>query len=199
MIVFVRTHGLVMGALLLTVLLLLVGSRWYGQPAVLWDDGSCRLPCWRGIVPGTVSVEQADVIMAQQGYTAQYTASAVHYTPADRRAGCRVRLQQDRSVITATHLSECPGLRLGDVMALFGAPEHIAPNLLTLEFAGGTVNVQLYAPACGEALSPFTPIQFISLTSPEIARPYPQPLSWQGFALPWRYRQRLPGIIVLGC
>jgi hypothetical protein len=157
----------------------------------------CDLPCWRGIQPGETLIAQANRIMLAQGYNAQNTGTRIVYTPP--ALDCTISIQHRQAVVTEIQLRDCPDVRLGHVLNALGQPGQIAPNLLTFDFDGGRVRVQLYPPACGAHLSPDLVVQFISLSNRAAEPAETGEPRWRGFALPWRYRRAQPNITVLVC
>ncbi len=194
----IRLQLLLVVALALLTGLAMSVAQLRGEPRSPVRRGAfCELPCWRGIQPGETLIAQANRIMMAQGYIVENSASSLHFTPPEDRLDCQVSVEHRDARVTEVRLSNCPDLRLGDTLAALGQPDHLAPNLLTMGFDDGSVRLQLRSPGCGEHLSPFTDVQFISLSESPWNTAEDTAPHWQGFALPWRYLRAVPNILVL--
>jgi hypothetical protein len=189
----------------LFTLLVLVGGVVGGQinppPVALRHADLCVLPCWRGINPGHTFIDPANQLLLGQGYNAQHSLmlrGSIWYIPGERsRGGCMVQLEHRQAVVTETRLNDCPGLRLGDVMALVGPPQSVQPGALSLTFDGGRVRVKLAADGCVPRLSPHLPVSYISLTTGAAASERDVP--WQGFMPTRAYLRQFSGVLLLVC
>jgi hypothetical protein len=190
--------GLTLGFMAL-VLLTMNAGRLNGESfSPVSRSTNCPLPCWRGIQPGEIFIAQANRIMIGQGYMAQDRATNrayIRYLPHD--STCAVRLQHEEAVVNEIRLSDCPALRLGDVMVELGRPDGIATNRLYFNFDTGRLRVQLSLQECSTHLSPFVPIDYLSLT-PDTAM-LADDAMWRGFAFAWRYQRLQPGVMPLAC
>ena len=168
-------------------------------PFQLRRSESCALPCWNGIRPGEMSVDAATHILFSQGYEMQNSMmdrNHILYIPSAENR-CTIRLQHQSAHVIETRLSDCPNLRLGDVIAALGQPESLMPHSLTFRFARGMAHLRLQIDPCEDRLSAFSEVMFVRFsTTPDIS-PYEVP--WQGFIPAWRYEYRFPNSMPLVC
>lgn len=168
-------------------------------PFQLRRSESCPLPCWNGIHPGQMSVDAANHILFSQGYEMQnsmWDRDHIRYIPLDAYR-CIVRLGHQMARVAEIRLSNCPNLRLGDVIAAFGQPEGLLPNSLTLTFERGMARLRVQIDPCADRLTAFSEVMFVRFSlSPGIS-PYEVP--WQGFIPAWRYENRFPNSLPLAC
>ncbi|MGQ9886901.1 MAG: hypothetical protein ACUVSX_00280 [Aggregatilineales bacterium] len=165
----------------------------------LADSPRCALPCWNGIRPGEMLVPRASQILVSQGYDPSSDAqdrAHMHYAPRPHVEGCAVRLEHYNAIVTETRLSNCPGLRLGDVLAALGPPEGVQPGLLQFSFRGGQVRVKLRQDGCAPRLSPRLPVSSISLSADAQPSGY---IPWRGFMSPHHYLRLYPAVVLLSC
>lgn len=166
---------------------------------LLADSPRCALPCWNGIRPGEMLVPRASQILVSQGYDPSSDAqdrAHMYYTPRSSVRGCAVRLEYYNAVVTETRLSNCKGLRLGDVLAVLGPPEGVQPGLLQFTFREGQVRVKLRQDGCAQRLSPYLLVSSINLST---ARQQSGYVAWRGFMSPYHYLRQHPGVILLSC
>jgi len=176
-----------------------LGKSISGIPFQLRRSESCALPCWNGIRPGEMSVDAANRILFSQGYEMQNSMMdrnhILYIPPTDNR--CTIRLGHQSARVIETRLSDCPNLRLGDVIAALGQPESLMPHSLTFRFGRGMAHLRLSIDPCVDRLSAFSEVMFVRFsTTPDIS-PYEVP--WQGFIPAWRYEYRFPNSMPLGC
>ena len=192
-------QGIMSAVLLVLAGFAMVAGAFGPAPHAVLQASRCELPCWQDIRPGESLITDAFRTLTSQRYSPRSGGGTqIRFTPPPEHTACRAEVHYWQTVVIETRLSRCPGLRLGDLLLLLGAPEQVAPNLLTLDFDGGAVRAQLHLLECDQSLSPHTPVQFVSLTQPPPDSAAMGP-AWQGFALPWRYTRALPNIVLLGC
>ena len=160
---------------------------------------TCELPCWRGIEPGRMLIDQANHLLRDQGYKIVYVMtdrSHTHYFLSTHQ--CAVRLEHNPDdLVTEVRLVFCPGLQTGDIITTLGKPHTLGPNFLIYQFGDGVVRVRLRPRNCDDSLSPHTGVAYISLRAAE--SPTAGRIQWQGFAPNWRYFQAAPHIPPLAC
>lgn len=164
-------------------------------------DDVCRLPCWRGILPGRTLANDAHQVLTSYGYRAQNIASPdlrTYFSPASRTLDCDVRIQQRVGLVFEIRFLNCVRLRLGDVFAALGNPHSVAAGGTHINFDEGRVRVTLTPPDCHDALSPSMRVSTISLIADTDVEVTDVP--WRGFRSPYDYVQDVPaGIVVFGC
>lgn len=174
------------------------------QPAeaeadLLLPTPGCDLPCWLGIRPGVDNINRANRILLGAGYYSERGArnrQRLRYTPTDA-PGCAVRLELDEFTIIELLLTNCPDLRLGDVISALGAPDGVLPASGSFVFAGGTVSAALQIDTCPPALHPQASVRYIRMVAED--RATRNQADWRGFMPAWRYQQLTPNIIALDC
>lgn len=190
------------GPVALALLVLLAGllGQLIGPAGHPFGSGDrCALPCWNGIRPGELYIPRASQILVSLGYDPSTNAldrTHVYYTPREGVSGCHVRLEHFDAIVSETRLTSCAGLRLGDVMAALGPPDGVQPGMLLFAFRGGQVRVKLAADGCAPRLSPYLPVDYLSLSAgPRQAGIAP----WNGFMSTFHYLLRFPGVVLLSC
>jgi hypothetical protein len=182
----------------LVLLAIVLGSRLDNKPRLLRRSEICTLPCWNGIRPGEMSIDAANHILFSQGYEAQNSLmdrAHITYTPVG--LGCNVRLEYEEATVTETRLTNCPNLRLGDVIAALGDPDSLLPHSSSFSFERGMARLRLKHDPCEEKLSPYSEVMYVQFSrTPGIL---PNEVPWQGFIPVWRYGQRFPDTIPLVC
>jgi hypothetical protein len=178
---------------------IVLGSYLNGALFQLGRSESCPLPCWNGIRPGEMSVDAANHILFSQGYEMQNSMMdrnhILYIPPTENR--CTVGLGHQVARVTETRLSNCPNLRLGDVIAALGQPDSLLPHSLTFTFARGMARLRLRIDPCEDRLSPFSEVMFVRFArTPGLL---PNEVPWQGFIPPKHYEQRFPGRVPLAC
>jgi hypothetical protein len=184
--------------LALIVAAVLLGERLSRTPAMLRQ--SCAMPCWNGIEPDEMTIDAANQIMFSQGYEPQNSGGErINYVPGEEdRRRCTVRISHNEAIVTEMRLSNCPNLRLGDVLAAWGAPDTILHNSMTLSFHRGMARIRLVSnDDCEYPLSPYTEVQFIRFArTPGLM---PNEVHWHGFMPAWSYKELSPNTIPLSC
>lgn len=195
---FLLHLSLVLPLLVLMLAAIQVGAQVNHVPPVL--RRGCDAPCWNGIKPGEMSIDAANQILFSQGYEPQNAGGErITYVPGeDNRRRCTIRLTFDNAIVNETRLSNCPALRLGDVLAAWGAPDGILHTAMTLSFERGMARIRLVsAEDCEYDLSPFTEIHSIRFArTPGLL---PNEIRWRGFKPAWSYKQISPHTIPLDC
>lgn len=184
---------------LLALLAGLLGQIAGPADSPLTGSDRCAPPCWNGIRPGEIYVPRASHILVNLGYDPSSSAldrTHVYYTPQETITGCNVRLEHFDAIVTETRLTNCPGLRLGDLLAALGPPEGIQPGLLLFAFQGGQVHVKLAADGCAPRLTPHLPVAYVSLSAAGRQAGY---APWHGFMSPYHYLRLYPGVVLLTC
>jgi hypothetical protein len=174
---------------ILTTMLIAAHSAVIGQPPnpmmIGFADG-CEgkpRPCWHGVVPGITHVEAAlqrfeDLAFSVSQRVSPQPGQNAYFIPDPRNdPGCVTILMPSANNSTILRLI-CPGLRLGDIMTAFGAPDTAYNGLLYYHFG---LTLLAYE------LSPYSEVETIFLT---LSNPVPlcSP-AWRGFARWWRYRR----------
>jgi hypothetical protein len=145
-------------------------------------------PCWNGIVPGeTDSAEQAR-LMRQSGYVAGDVNRLVTWYRAPPPSGpaCQrvsfIRTQRGgQLIIHEIVLSDCTGLRAGDVMNQFGHPLILSSSVPMLFYEQGS----LRAGFAGRSTSIFAELKNFRLSASSSLQLH----AWRGFVPQWRYCQ----------
>lgn len=184
--------------LALTLTAMFLGTRLHATPSMLRQ--SCTMPCWNGIKPGEMTIDSANQILFSQGYEPQNSGGErITYVPGEEdRRRCTVRVSFDEAIVTEIRLSNCPNLRLGDVIAAWGAPDGILHNSMSLSFERGMARLRLVAASdCDYPLSPYTEI--LNIRFARTPGFLPNELRWHGFMPAWSYKQLSPNTIPLEC
>lgn len=137
-------------------------------PPALEGLDACELPCWYRIIPRTSELEHADIILLELGYTDRTILSrnrvAVYKMPDGQR--CDVGMNFGGGTIITVVLTQCPNVRLGDVLAILGQPEGIMRQGLALSFRRGNVIVAMRGGTCRAWFNLYTPVSAIYLSRP---------------------------------
>ena len=193
--------GLLNIILLSLILLVRLAEQTGGEsrsPVFITPD--CHPPCWNGIYPGETQVNIANQLLLERSGTIPQNSPQnlnPYYMPELSDANCTVNLQQRNTVIVETRLLSCHNLSAGDLIAELGQPTSLAPNFLIYTFNSGVVRVRLRPADCRESLSPFTQVDYISLSSE--ANPMVGTIRWHGFAPNWHYHRFPPQLPPLAC
>ncbi len=175
------------------------GSYVNGALFQLGRSEACPLPCWNGIRTGEMSVDAANHILFSQGYEMQNSMTDRNHnfyiSPTGSR--CTVELGHQVARVIETHLSDCPNLRLGDVIAALGQPESLLPHSLTFRFARGMAHLRLRIDPCVDRLTAFSEVMFVRFSRMPDTSPYEVP--WQGFIPAWRYEHLYSNTVPLVC
>ncbi len=152
----------VIGVLLVTGMR--AGAAWSRAPASVADLDRCPLPCWRGITSGETTLEAARALLIERGYQQQPVSRFFTNPITFERAGsdeCLVRIAYGFGIVADVVLHDCPGVRMGDVMAVLGEPDgFVAPHILS--FRGATVFVEIVGRrSCDTPFSPRTLVENI--------------------------------------
>jgi hypothetical protein len=184
---------------------LIFGALGWGQvvaqaPLPLANLDACTLPCWNDIYPYQTELEQADALLQNAGYNTRrdyFRHNFVAYSGSSR--ACAVRLSYVGTRVSIIWLSECYNVRLGDLMAIMGAPEAILPSATTLSFRNEQVTVTVWGDQCDQWFEPFAEVKTIYLDLPErwiyrtemIRQEF---FPWRGFMNRRHYQQREPSM-----
>jgi hypothetical protein len=174
---------------LLTITLCAVHSPAVGQslnPIMMGFEDGCegkQHPCWQGVVPGITDLEAAIQRFEDLAFSVSQQVSPQlghnQYIISDPRnaSGCitiLIPLEDNRTMLRLI----CSGLRLGDMMAVFGAPDAAYNGLLYYRFGLILLTHQL---------SLYSEVEMVYLT---LSNPPPVCSAvWRGFAHWWRYQQ----------
>ena len=166
-------------------------------PLPLEELNTCGRACWHDIVLRQTDFRQADAMMLDEGYEIWRGISGAFtrmYELDGVERNCVVGLVSSRGqAVTSIRLSQCEGVRLGDLIAAVGQPEGVMPSTQAVTFQNGEVVASIREDTCFYWISPFSSVQTIYLESlggdEDILQggvPYPPEL-----ALPWRgFRSR---------
>lgn len=189
--------GLVLLATALTVSAIGIGGS-QPPPSALVGLDACGLPCWNEIVPRQTSFDAAQAKLLGDGYTLTSNGQTYTFEPSASDQACQVWLKTGDGLVTVTSLVGCPGVHVGDVIALLGEPDGIIRSLSGLVFRGGQILVLVHEFTCDEWFSPETDIRSIyfadgaamrvhnHLTTDPIFLSFP----WRGFASRASYRKQ---------
>ncbi len=111
--------------LILTTVMQLLGGLEPPHPALEGFISGCDdkpQPCWYGIVVGVTTWEEAQPILQAAGYAASPTNDAPRPDLCDLDTGVA---SGETRTITIMQFVPCPGLRLGDVVQMFGPPDKL--------------------------------------------------------------------------
>jgi hypothetical protein len=149
-------------------------------------------PCWYGIQPGetTIGVAHQQLSGYRYAWVGSSSWNASHLQRYQTESGgCGLMIEIVGTGIQAVNLSECPNLRVGDLLAMLGVPDSVC--LYYTRFGlmyGGDGETLIMLPGDG-LFSPYTPVESIRLTA------YPLPWSsmrWHQFIPFQRYRDLYP-------
>lgn len=224
-------RGLLLALPLTTLVALSIVMGVVVRAPVLAESAPCYLPCWNSIIPEQTSLDDAGTILMNTGYTRQntsvahmYESTALYYHPVEGQP-CEVALLHDNERVTATILTECNEMSLGDVMAMTGQPREIIPSwtsysliyiaarerlahplvpaagVTALTFPGQSTLVTLNLSLCETRLSPQAEVLSLHL-DPALEEQFDNGfylkndlLDWRGFVPYWRYNRMVPGSI----
>ncbi|NWG18359.1 MAG: hypothetical protein HXY41_17180 [Chloroflexi bacterium] len=167
--------------------------------AAVAQTDDCHLPCWKGIIPGETTFNQALQILDDQGFQKLPNLDTINlpgqyfYIAAQPTDICQVGLTNTRAleaIVREVSLWFCQPQKLGDLMMLVDAPSTILPLTSLLVYSEGRIVFILSQPFCSDRLSPYSAIRYISLTDDKFNQPLfsqTAKLPWRGFSPPWRY------------
>lgn len=182
--------------------LILICMGWgvaYAQtPLPLANLDACALPCWNDIRPYQTQIDHADALLQDLGYTVRrdyFRYNFVAYPGSS--TNCAVRLSYSGTRVSMIWLSECPGVRLGDLMVVLGAPEAVFPSATTLSFRREQVIVTVWGDQCRQWFEPFSEVRAIYLDTPDrwgnrTGLTRQDFLPWHGFVNRHYYQLREP-------
>jgi hypothetical protein len=182
----------------------LVGRAIGQPPHAIGDMGDCGLPCWRAITPRVSQEAAAEAVLRERGYrevaAIRMRLSVGVFIP-EASADCAARLSYRAGIVADIALTGCPDVRLGDLMAVLGAPDGlIAGNILS--FSGGTLFAAVRASPCEGGLSPFDDVENIFIAYYNAASGPERVLAnlhtWHGFASTARYQRLEPNLLQCG-
>lgn len=133
----------------------------------LISEQPCGAPCWRDIIPGETSWEDAvkileeaeDVVNLQSAEDPNSDAALVAWETSDGVACCRM-FTQDGETVSTIFLLVAPDMSLGDVIELHNEPEYVTGEPITESQALGTlyfpeIPMLLYVFVAGEVEGEF--------------------------------------------
>jgi hypothetical protein len=178
-----------------------VGSLQPINPALRGFVEGCEdkpQPCWYGIVPGKTRSEDGQKILEKEGYQQSPTASFISsfLTTANPPVCKKIvflegGLPDGNMVAFTIVLSQCSGLKSGDLMSILGTPHmSLAASLMLYQESGVTV---LFDRKAKWLTSPFVEVdslrlQFIILNKEII---------WSGFKPGWKHCKN--NLTTIGC
>lgn len=152
--------------ILLALLAINAGRTAAAAPRPLLND--CVFPCWLNIVPRGTLIDSADGMIQSLNYrltSGDMSYRVMNYTdPTHER--CDLSLNYSTGVVLMILLRNCPGVRVGDVLALFGTPDGITSDGQAISFQSGQVIAHIYTRECREHFSLRDPINIIYLLNP---------------------------------
>jgi hypothetical protein len=193
----IRLTILIAAMSVLNLAALKIGERQPPHPALAGFDLSCvEKLCWYGIVPGETRADAALRLLREHGWEVE-RQDLLDFVrlEATRGDGCAMLMGGgiglDRNPrLDTVPITGCAGLRLGDLMLRFGAPERVSTcdrrRVPVPQFISQLNVVLVYPKISGTWLSPFDQVDRILLIPPT---PFPLALRWRGFAPAWRYQQ----------
>jgi hypothetical protein len=163
-------------------------------PSALIGLDACKLPCWNSIVPRETSIDAAQTVLSDAGYALFARKRLFTFDQPD---ACQVWLNTGAGYVTVISLIRCPGVRLGDLLAILGKPEGILRSATGLTFREGKIIVMVRMLPCDAWFSPRSDILSIYFVNrnPNNVRnqiafdPVFQAFPWRGFANPEFYHQ----------
>jgi hypothetical protein len=187
--VFLIAFGLLFLSTALTVSALQVGVS-QPPPGALVGLDACKLPCWNDIVPRQTPFDTAQALLTEAGYHVRGRGQLFTFEPGQTVDGCQVWLNTGGGYVTVTSLVSCPGVRLGDLLAILGKPEGILRSASGLVFREGQIVIMVRMLPCDEWFSPQSSIHSIYFVDREAMRirnelatdPIFQSFHWRGFA-----------------
>jgi hypothetical protein len=186
-----------------------IGNTIGVPPSALAGLDDCALPCWHGITPRGTLFELADGVLLSAGYErsdADNRFRVILYRPAAGTTACNVGVNYGGGAVIAVTLSNCAGVRLGDLMAILDAPGGIVQNGRALTFRQGRIIVRQLMLTCDDWFSPLSEVFAIYLNNPgppprRAVSDYDASLAysafaWRGFATRAAYESAEPGFPV---
>lgn len=178
----------------LTVSALQVGAS-LPPPSPLVGLDACELPCWNRIVPRQTPLNMAQTLLAEAGYRVRGYGQLVTFEPTESIDGCQVWLNTGGGFVTVTSLVHCPGVRLGDLLAILGEPEGILRSASGLVFREAQIVIMVRMLPCDDWFSPQSSILSVYFVDREAMRirnllaadPIYESFPWRGFASPEFY------------
>lgn len=212
----IRSHLTAALSLITALMILSIGAKVIGtlqasNPTLSGFIEGCEgkpQPCWFGIVPEAMTVDQAKLKLRQYGLDGDLRTHEEQLTdgsPLGTLSGsveannCRFVLHYDPTetdpVIDYVYLTNCTSIDIGQAINTFGAPQGVEttfgrtffPNRMSFPSA----RIDFY-----DSLTPFGRVKRIALAAhpDDGTSPY---FRWRGFVPAWRYCQLEP--ILKGC
>lgn len=207
------TFMLVMVFAILTLIASIFGSTYPSNTALQGFTEGCQdkpQPCWYGVVPGETTMQEAEQILTQLGYTLKTVEdpSPLDYWQTDhpQHLACQVDLTvwpmskvpgEIIKVVQNLNLWDCKNIQLGDLLLMFKKPV-IAYNCFGtiggVTF-GGTMWLNPFPFTASPQLNKnpilakdeITSIAFDQRTPPRISWLLTD--SWYGFMMNWKLTQ----------
>ena len=117
----------------LTLLVILSGCR--HEPSNILETSACDPPCWRGINPGTSSVNEVIAQLELMSEVKDFRAGSL-YTDGELDtvtwefnsgiAECLGRSSVSEEVVSIIEIYACNAITLGEVVAKFGEPDQVS-------------------------------------------------------------------------
>ena len=172
-----------------------LGSTQPPNPALTGFIEGCtgkQRPCWYGILPSITKAEDGKSLVERQIYkrTSDTTFLSSYIAMTDDSLLCKkaVFLQGGMPngdvIISTIVLSQCSGIKLGDLMTIFPPPSFGSINMPML-FYGNSGVTAIFSHTSRWYTSPFAEVESIRLQlgiQSEI-------LTWRGFMPRWRHCQ----------
>jgi hypothetical protein len=158
-------HGVFIAAAFSFVM---IGRAESAAPAFASSAENCHFPCWNTITPRTTPLDSANAITQSHGYRlashdVRFRVISYHH---DNPAACDVSLNYHEGVVLMILLRNCPSLRLGDIIAQFGMPDHLMHDTKAVSFLDGRIIAHLDVPDCYFHLSPRDHVSTLYLLTP---------------------------------
>lgn len=98
------------------------------QDDSLISDESCGIPCWRNIVPGETSIDDArTIIEGLESLTiVQDTTAGIAFTSSDTDICCQLLVESGSSTVNAIVLQLAPNITVGQVIEEHGNPVFVS-------------------------------------------------------------------------
>jgi protein-disulfide isomerase len=137
------------------------------QDTSLIDDEDCAAPCWRGIVPGETTLEDAIAILEAQDDLGELNIQSNEVATAITFGDplCCQLVSQDNQTVTLFQLNTAPLMTLGAVIERYGEPDLIEGAVITrsqtvhnLYFLDHNIVLFVFAEGADAPLSEESPI-----------------------------------------
>jgi len=149
-------------------------------------------------VPRQTSLEVAKTMLTEAGYQLDaHGQDLLIFKPPTVTHTCPIWLSSGSGFVKVISLVDCPGVRLGDLLAILGMPEGILQPATGLMFREGNVVVMVRSLPCDPWFSPQSSILSIYFVDRNLASarnqiaddPIFDSLQWLGFASQGFYLQ----------